>query len=106
MLGGHVRTGGHQYPMPILTPRTCSVKRQGDLANARQDTDKVDVVSRLTLVFHLNITAAMVGSVRSRSCAQIFYCFKQLRCADTAVGAQSLLAGRKAGLKTLLLALN
>lgn len=30
---------------------------------------------------------------------------KQLSCADTAVGAQSLLAGRKASLKTLLLPL-
>lgn len=106
VLGGHVCTGGHQYPMPVLTPRTCSVKRQGDLANAQQDTNKVDVVSRLTLIFHLNITGTMVGSVQSRSCAQIFYHFKQLWCADTAVGAQSLLAGRKAGLKTLLLALN
>jgi len=64
----------HQHPIPVFTSCTCgrATKRQSDLANAQQDTNEVDVLSRVTLDLHLNIIGAMTGSVWARRYAEIF----------------------------------
>lgn len=90
----------------VLKSGTCSraTKRQADLDNAQQETNKVNVVSRLTLASHLCITGATVHLSCQGDMLRLSSTTK-LWGANTTVGAQSVLAGRKASLKTLLLAL-
>lgn len=92
--------GWHQLTLPVWTPPTYgrATKRQGDLANAQQDTNKVNVVSSLALGLHMQ----WLGLSSQAEVPRFTLVAKQLWCADVqAAGALSILAERKASLENI-----
>lgn len=92
--------GWHQLTLPVWTPPTYgrATKREGDLANAQQDTNKVNVVSSLALGLHVQ-WLGLSGQADVPTYALVA---KQLWCADAqAAGALNILAERKASLENI-----